>query len=610
MYSKATIAFSPETAMDFFSLAAAGVLALLAIFTFAVLIRISSRRRYKFPPVAGTVFHQLYYFRRIYDYQTEISQKHKTFRLLSPDSCQHIYTTDPAILEYVLKTNFLNYGKGWYNYEILKDMFGDGIFAVDGDKWRHQRKLASFGFSTKALRDFSGVIFKSNAAKLAHVFSSYATSNEKFDIQDLFMKSTMDSIFRIGFGVELNCLDGSGRHGIEFAEAFDAGNELIVIRYLNPFWKIVRYLNIGSEATLKMKIKLVDKYLYELISIRIQQLSSIGNKSSNKEDILSKFIEESIKDPERMTLQYLRDIVLNFVIAGKDTTAGTLSWFFYLICKNPHVQEKIYKEVKEAIEADEDVTFDAFSSSINDESLHKMHYLHAALSETLRIFPPAAMVIKDSKVCFSDDILPGGYNVRKGDIVYYQPYAMGRMEYLWGKDAESFCPERWLDDNGIFQPENPYKFPAFQAGPRICLGKEFAYRQMKIFAAVLVRFFKFKLSDEKKVVQYKVTTTLLINEEEGSNGGGGLGDGEEDSETDPESDLEYVPGDQSEDDDLELTQIRNELKVAKENKKEKLKNVKLHKDLETVIKEATLDKEKRRKRKSKEAVVNISYARE
>ncbi|WOL17616.1 hypothetical protein Cni_G26409 [Canna indica] len=98
--------------------------------------------------------------------------------------------------------------------------------------------------------------------------------------------------------------------------------------------------------------------------------------------------------------------------------------------------------------------------------------------------------------------------------------------------------------------------------------------------------------------------------EEGSNGGGGLGDGEEDSETDPESDLEYVPGDQSEDDDLELTQIRNELKAAKENKKEKLKNVKLHKDLETVIKEATLDKEKRRKRKSKEAFITTLDARE
>lgn len=69
------------------------------------------------------------------------------------------------------------------NYENLKEMFGDGIFAVDGDKWRHQRKLASYGFSTKALRDFSSAIFRKNASKLAHVISSYAESNEKFDVQ-------------------------------------------------------------------------------------------------------------------------------------------------------------------------------------------------------------------------------------------------------------------------------------------------------------------------------------------------------------------------------------------------------------------------------------------
>lgn len=65
----------------------------------------------------------------------------------------------------------------------MKDLFGDGIFAVDGDKWRHQRKLASFGFSTKVLREFSGAIFKRNAVKLAHALSSYATSDEKFDMQ-------------------------------------------------------------------------------------------------------------------------------------------------------------------------------------------------------------------------------------------------------------------------------------------------------------------------------------------------------------------------------------------------------------------------------------------
>lgn len=74
---------------------------------------------------------------------------------------------------------------------------------------------------------------------------------------------------------------------------------------------------------------------------------------------------------------------------------------------------------------------------------------------------------QDNKVCFSDDVLPNGYNVRKGDIVFYQPYAMGRMEYLWGKDAETFRPERWLNENGAFQPESPFKFTAFQVNEKV-----------------------------------------------------------------------------------------------------------------------------------------------
>jgi hypothetical protein len=58
--------------------------------------------------------------------------------------------------------------------------------------------------------------------------------------------------------------------------------------------------------------------------------------------------------------------------------------------------------------------------------------------------------------------LPDGYAVKKGDMVNYQPYQMGRMRFLWGADAEEFRPERWLDDAGVFVPESPFKFTAFQ----------------------------------------------------------------------------------------------------------------------------------------------------
>uniref|UniRef100_A0A0A9CE37 Uncharacterized protein n=1 Tax=Arundo donax TaxID=35708 RepID=A0A0A9CE37_ARUDO len=89
---------------------------------------------------------------------------------------------------------------------------------------------------------------------------------------------------------------------------------------------------------------------------------------------------------------------------------------------------------------------------------------------------------------------------------------MGRMEYLWGEDAKVFRPERWLDENGEFQQESPFKFTAFQAGPRICLGMDFAYRQMKILAALLLRFFVFSLRDERASVKYRATITLLIEQ--------------------------------------------------------------------------------------------------
>ncbi|VAH72775.1 unnamed protein product [Triticum turgidum subsp. durum] len=136
-----------------------------------------------------------------------------------------------------------------------------------------------------------------------------------------------------------------------------------------------------------------------------------------------------------------------------------------------------------------------------------MHYLHAALTETLRLYPAVPV---DVKCCFSDDTLPDGHAVRRGDMVNYHPYTMGRMNFLWGDDAEEFRLERWHDDDGVFVPESPYKFTAFQAGPRICLGKEFAYRQMKIFAAVLLYFFRFEMWEHNSMVGYRPMLTLKM----------------------------------------------------------------------------------------------------
>lgn len=477
---------------------------ILSIFIVQLFIRKLNKKqkKYKYHPVAGTVFTQLLHFNRVHHYMTNLAGKYKTYRLRAPFRSE-IYTVDPVNVEYILKTNFENYGKGDHNYDNLSGLLGDGIFTVDGHKWRQQRKVSSYEFSTKVLRDFSSVIFRKNVAKLANIVSDAAKANQSMDIQDLFMKSTLDSIFKVGFGVELDSMCGSNEEGVKFTSAFDDASALTLWRYVDVFWKIKRFLNIGSEATLKKNVKVVNDFVYKLINKKIELMRTSKEVSSlKKDDILSRFLQVTENDPT-----YLRDIILNFVIAGKDTTATALSWFIYMLCKNPAVQNTIAQEVREATKVKEITDYAEFAASINEEALEKMNYLHAAISETLRLYPSVPV---DGKICFSDDTLPDGFDVRKGDMVAYQPYAMGRMKFIWGDDAEEYKPERWLKD-GVFQQESPFKFTAFQAGPRICLGKEFAYRQMKIFAAVLVTSFTFKLADEKKPVNYRTMINLHVD---------------------------------------------------------------------------------------------------
>ncbi|XAR71776.1 Abieta-7,13-dien-18-ol hydroxylase [Bertholletia excelsa] len=461
------------------------------------------KKRKRCAPVVGTVFHLLVNFHRVHDYMTGISAKHRTYRFLHLFRSE-VYISDPANVEYVLKTNFANYGKGWVHYDILTDLLGDGIFTVDGEKWQSQRKTSSFAFSTKILREFSSEVFRGNAGKLAQVVSKAAMAKRTIDVQELFMKSTLDSVFKVMLGVDLDSIGGTNEAGILFTKAFDEASALTLYRYVDIFWRIKRFINIGSEAKLRACIQVIDKFIYEIIRRKTKQVQgSLYDSLTKKGDILSRFLESNETDPK-----YLKDIILSFTIAGKDTTAVTLSWFLYMMCKHPEVQEKIAQEVLEAIEVTENLSLDEIVGSISEKALDKMQYLHAALTETLRLYPAVPV---DGKLCFSDDTLPDGVSVRRGDQVAYQPYAMGRMKWLWGDDAEEYRPERWLNEDGVFQLESSFKFTAFQAGPRICLGKDFAYRQMKIFSAVLLSSFIFKLSDEQKAVNYRTMLTLQVD---------------------------------------------------------------------------------------------------
>ena len=105
--------------------------------------------------------------------------------LLSQKTKRSIYFSDASELgnRCSICLEFDKYSKGEYNQDVIKDLFGHGIFAVDGDKWRQQRKLASFEFSTRVLRDFSCAVFRTNAAKLVKVITEFAVMGRVLDMQ-------------------------------------------------------------------------------------------------------------------------------------------------------------------------------------------------------------------------------------------------------------------------------------------------------------------------------------------------------------------------------------------------------------------------------------------
>lgn len=265
--------------------------ALLALSLLLLALYIARRRRgggknRNYPPVAGTVFHQLLHFRRLMEYQTELAHRYRTFRMLTP-TCNYVYTVEPANVEYILKTNFGNYGKGSTLHELSEDLLGDGIFNVDGAKWRHQRKVASHEFSTRVLRDYSTGVFRDTAAELAGIVAAAAAAGEKLDMQELLMRSTLDSIFKVGFGVSLGVLSGSSEEGAAFAKAFDDASEQVLHRFLDPFWKAKRFLNFSSEAAMKRSLRTINDFVYAVVDRKIEQMGRDQQEFVSQEDTTS-----------------------------------------------------------------------------------------------------------------------------------------------------------------------------------------------------------------------------------------------------------------------------------------------------------------------------------
>jgi len=407
-----------------------------------------------------------------------------------------LITTDPAIVKYMLKDNVNNFIKTQSNGEELvwgfKEFLGDGIFAVShgpndmmdkGKTWHQQRKIISKMFTTNEFKNFIFGSFAEKADTLVEVLQKH---EGPIDMQDMFFKYTMDSFGQIAFNASFNTMQGEpndygiafdGAH-FEFLSFIQTNSLMCAFVCLLPKKHAVRSAiewvmaqTIGPLKRFKTHMAVLKKYTSRVIQDRRECPAG----STTAVDILGLFLKAAAEEDSKFDHQYLTDVVLNLILAGRDTTACLLSWTFYELCLNPDVMDTLRLELQNA--------------DPNDfKSMKSMSYLQAVLYEGGRLHPPVAL---DGKIVAKDDVLPDGTKIRAGCQLAYSPYLMGRDPDLW-PDPEAFRPERWLDQGSFVQPD-PYKYPVFQAGPRVCLGMTFAIMEASVCATKLIHNFDFEL---------------------------------------------------------------------------------------------------------------------
>ncbi|XP_051126006.1 alkane hydroxylase MAH1-like [Andrographis paniculata] len=440
-------------------------------------------------PVAGMLPAILQNIHQLHSYMTDILTEHGgTFQFKGVwfSNTDMLFTSDPNNLHHIFSKNFSNYPKG-PEFRKIFEILGDGIFNADFQLWElHRRRTLSLMTDVRFYRLLEDSIVKKIETGLLPVLDHFAGRFIEFDLQDIFQRFTYDSICKLVLDHDPGSLT-VWLPVMPSEKAFNDTVDALLHRHFLPefVWKLQGWLGIGKEQRLVEAGQAFDEFIYPVVDSRMN--SKEGGDGFNILTSFRKAYEETNgRNRPDKTRVFLRDTALNMMFAGRDTTSTALTWLFWLITTNPESLSKIRDEIERVLELNEGENFGAFGA----EESRKLVYLHGALCESLRLYPPVAL---EHKAPIRPDILPSGDSLAPHSRVIVSFYSMGRMESLWGKDCLEFKPERWISARGGIQHVPSYKFPAFNAGPRTCLGRDMAFIQMKMVAVAIIHSYDIHL---------------------------------------------------------------------------------------------------------------------
>ena len=359
--------------------------------------------------------------------------------------------TNPDAIKQILISNHGNYTKG-VGFERVKMLLGNGIIVSDGDFWRRQRTLIQPAFSKKNILKLYTTM-KTVTQTLIPRWAAFAESGEPVDI------TTEVSIFSLE--VILRALIS------------DDLDKIIAQQGVNPFSFLAD--DPTRDLSVAMKFRQLCKLVQTIIDTRRKNNEHPG-------DLLDSLMLAADKDGNKMSNKELIDEIMTMIIAGHETTGGTLNWIWHKLSQHPKYEQKVHQEAAAVVT----------NNSFSDDGLNNLSFTKQVIDEALRLYPPVWLF---SRKTINDDAI-AGYAIPAGSNIFLSPYYTQRDVRLWEK-ANEFYPEHFRNNGN--ELSHKYAFIPFSAGSRRCIGEYFSYIEMQTHIAILINLFKLKTLPDQQI---------------------------------------------------------------------------------------------------------------
>ncbi|EXJ77316.1 hypothetical protein A1O3_09542 [Capronia epimyces CBS 606.96] len=427
-------------------------------------------------------------------YSAKLVQLHQKYGYLVRIGPNHISISDPDAVPVVYSTKPVWVKASSYNAAapVSQGRAVPSIIAMSEIQHSAVRRSVGSAFTTNSLLDYEASIEASGKDLLTCLAEQPTT-----DISQQLQLFAIDVLMRMAFSESLGFMQKGGDvEGLLAAiiARFDHWGHWAAMPgpdyffFKAPWTSLFRKQAdspLARVSLAKLKARPASKSVLDL----------------EKKDLLQKFLDGQAKHPDLLPQDSVLGIIMSTIGAGADTTAGTLTYTFYLLCKHPVARDSLEKELEQAVDNG------IMSNPPLWHDVHRLPYLDAVLKESMRLFPIAAWGL-DRVVPPGGATIAGKY-IPAGTVVGCQIDAVHLDKEVYGHDAAKFRPERWLEASEEQRRRMDRAFIAFSAGKRICMGIHIAWLELKKVVPLIMLHFRMDLLNPDQALEDEIRVSAV-----------------------------------------------------------------------------------------------------